>query len=295
MTDALQTPAPAPSTPPPATQTIDAPLHEVAFYDEQNERLAAESDPDSKALKALESMPAEDAAKEATKIQRRRRERAGVADPIVERKYAEPLKLDRDDEDATWEGTNTLRQASKDLSFSRLMDRGSALLNAGLSTQDALAVVNAELAQGKPSEQPLTKIGLANNDGTLVGQINDTDGPILGLDKGVALKNAREAAQAVGNFREVAAQQQQALLADLQQRETVQQQEAERHSRLPRPSTRSSLNRNVPRRRSRPKRPALNSRSAKPSCDLKGRRATRSDSGSTRRKSGTTGQAGRPR
>jgi hypothetical protein len=225
LTDVIQSPAP-PSTPPPATQTIDAPLHEVAFYDEQNERLAAESDPDSKALKALESMPAEDAAKEATKIQRRRRERAGVADPIVERKYAEPLKLDRDDEDATWEGTNTLRQASKDLSFSRLMDRGSALLNAGLSTQDALAVVNAELAQGKPSEQPFTKIGLTREDGSLVNELAD-HGPLLGLDENVAFKSPKDAARFVGRFRDEVARQQEALLADLEQREVREQQQAE--------------------------------------------------------------------
>jgi hypothetical protein len=227
MTNVIQSPAPAPSTPPPATQTIDAPLHEVAFYDEQNERLAAESDPDSKALKALESMPAEDAAKEATKIQRRRRERAGVADPIVERKYAEPLKLDRDNEEATWEGTRTLRQAAKDLSFSRLMDRGQVLLNAGATSDQALGIINAELAQGKPSEMPLTKVRLVREDGTIVDELADHHGPIMGMDESIAFKNPKDAARFAGNYRDELARQQQALLDELQGRELREQQQVE--------------------------------------------------------------------
>jgi hypothetical protein len=225
MSDVVQ--APTPSTPPPAT--VDAPLHEVAQYEQQNERIAAEANPDRKALERLESLPPEEAAKAATRIQRKRREREGVSDPIIERRYAdEPLTLDRDDEDAVWQGTKTLRQASKDLSFSRLMDRGSALLNAGLSSDAAVAVVNAELAtQGKPTEMPFTKVGLVREDGTLVNELADHDGPILGMDENVAFKNPKDAARFVGNYRDAVAAEQQKLLDELNQRQAVEQQAAE--------------------------------------------------------------------
>jgi hypothetical protein len=223
LTDVVQ--SPAPSTPPP--QTVDAPLFKQQDYTEANERIAAEADPDHKALERLEKLPAEEAARAAARIQRKRREREGVADPIIERKYAEPLKLDRDDENATWQGTKSLDEASKDLSFSRLMDRGSEFLNNGYSPDQAVAAVNAELAFGKPSEQPLSKIGMLREDGSVVQEISDADGPILGLDPSIAIKNPKDAARFVGRYRDAVAAQQQQLLDEINQREATQQKEAE--------------------------------------------------------------------
>jgi hypothetical protein len=227
MTDVVQ--SPTPSTPPPAT--VDAPLYKQDEWVQANERIAAQADPDHKALERLESLPAEEAARAAARIQKKRREREGVTDPVIERKYSEPLKLDRDDEEAAWEGAKSLKEASKDLSFSRLMARGTDLLNAGFSTNDAIAVVNAELAQGKPSQMPLTKIGLVREDGTLVNELADHDGPILGMDESVAFKNPKDAARFVGNYRDALARQQQALLDELQQRQVAEQQEAEEQQR----------------------------------------------------------------
>jgi hypothetical protein len=227
LTDVVQSPAPAPSTPPPAPQTVDAPLFKQQDYTEANERIAAEADPDHKAFERLESLPAEEAARAAARIQKKRREREGVTDPIVERRYAEPLKLDRDDENATWQGTKSLDEASKDLSFSRLMQRGSEFLNNGYSADQAIAVVNAELAQGKPSEMPLTKVQLVREDGTIAHEITDSDGPILGLDPSIALKNPKDAARFVANYRDAVAAQQQQLLDEINQREAVEQRRAE--------------------------------------------------------------------
>jgi len=221
MTDTVTTPS-TPSTPPPAT--VDAPIHEMAFYDEQNDRRAAEADLDRKALDRLGSLPAEDAARAAARIQKKRREREGINDPITVRAYSDELKRDKDGD---WEGVRSLREASKDLSFSRLMERGSELLNSGYSSDEAVAIVNSELTQGKPSEQPLTKIGLVREDGTLVNELTDRDGPILGMDENVAFKSPKEAARFVGNYRDALARQQQALLDELQNREVAEQQQAE--------------------------------------------------------------------
>jgi hypothetical protein len=223
LTNAVQSPAP-PSTPPPAT--VDAPIFRQAEFVEQNERIAAQADPDNQALERLEKLPAEEAARAAARIQKKRREREGITDPVVERKYSEPLKLDRDNEDAVWEGTKSLKEASSDLSFSRLMARGTDLLNAGLSSDAAIAVVNAELAQGKPSQMPLTKIGLAREDGTIVNELADHDA-ILGMNEDVAFRSPKDAARFVGRYRDQLAAQQQALLDELNQRQVVEQQQAE--------------------------------------------------------------------
>jgi hypothetical protein len=225
LTDVFQSPAPAPSAQPTVPVSVDAPLFEKAEFVEANEKIAADADPDRKAWDRLESLPAEEAALEAVKLRRRRREREGFADPpIAERKYPDALKRDKDGD---WEGTRSLDEASKDLSFSRLMERGSALLNRGFSSDDAVAIVNNDLQYGKPSETPLTKVALVREDGSVAQEIADCDGPILGLDPSIAIKNPREAAKFVANYRDAVAAQQQALLNEIQQREVAQQQQAE--------------------------------------------------------------------
>jgi hypothetical protein len=122
----------------------------------------------------------------ASELTRRRKEKGDVEAPVIERKYASGKK------------SVTLREAGDDLVFSKKLEAGKKLVDAGYATEEALEAVQSP-------EKPF-KVGLRVADQNL-DELGDRP-----IDQALS---PHKAAEALGNWREHFAREQEEMAAAL--------------------------------------------------------------------------------